>query len=167
MKKKTYFKKLWTTKRPYLDKFIKNISKKFNLILFTASEKSYADSILKIIDPLNEFFILKFYRHNCLFLHNYLSLKNLDFIQNLNLAKTICVDNSPVHFYKNCENIVPIIPFFGNPHDSELIKLETFLLYLHSKNDFRQYIKKQFFVKEFFTKQNFDSLLKTIQDKYN
>ncbi len=42
---------IYVTKRPFLDKFLKEMSKIYNLIVFTASEKKYADSVLKIIDP--------------------------------------------------------------------------------------------------------------------
>ena len=156
-----YFKKLWMTKRPYLDIFIRKMSKKFNLILFTASDQSYADCILKIIDPFNDIFLLKFYRHNCLVKNNVI-LKNLEFIYNLNLNKTVFIDNSPIHFYKNSENIVPIIPFFGDAKDQELIKLEKFLKFLFNKKDFRDTIKDTFFINEFFKKQSFGNILKKI-----
>jgi len=38
-------------KRPFLDKFLKNVSKNGSLTLFTASMQSYADAILEAIDP--------------------------------------------------------------------------------------------------------------------
>ena len=37
--------------RPYAQKFLKSMSKKYELILFTASQKSYADAVLEEIDP--------------------------------------------------------------------------------------------------------------------
>jgi len=37
--------------RPYARKFIKNISKNWELIVFTAGLKDYADKILNELDP--------------------------------------------------------------------------------------------------------------------
>lgn len=149
------------TKRPYLDIFMRKMSKRYNLILFTASDKGYADSILKIIDPFNEYFILKFYRHNCLVKNN-IVLKNLEFIHKLNLDKTVFIDNSPIHFYKNYENVIPIVPFFGDMEDKELVKLEKFIKFLFKKKDFKGTMRDTFFINEFLKKQSFESILKKI-----
>ncbi len=37
--------------RPYLSRFLKNVSKSWELVVFTASIKDYADKILDEIDP--------------------------------------------------------------------------------------------------------------------
>lgn len=48
--------------RPFLNQFLEETSKIFNLILFTASDAHYAGQILKIIDPFDKYFIVKLYR---------------------------------------------------------------------------------------------------------
>lgn len=46
---------------PFIFQFLEEVSKIFNLILFTASEAPYAEEVLKIIDPENKLFIIKLY----------------------------------------------------------------------------------------------------------
>ena len=87
--------------------------KKYNIIIFTASEKYYADIAINAIDSKDKYFFLKLYRHNCVFAKDGTILKSLDFILNLNMKKTVIIDNSPFHFIKNLQNVIPIIPFHG------------------------------------------------------
>ena len=49
-----------------MDYFLKEMSKIYFLILFTASEKDYAEQILDIIDYEDQYFSMKFFRPMCL-----------------------------------------------------------------------------------------------------
>lgn len=53
--------KIYVFKRPFLDKFLKNVSKHGTLTLFTAGMQSYADAILEVIDP-EKLIKTKYYR---------------------------------------------------------------------------------------------------------
>lgn len=77
--------------RPYLLPFLKVAGKLFELVIFTASEKSYADSILNYIDPAGEFIRYRLYRNSCTVV-NGSYLKDLR-ILNRDLKETIIVDN--------------------------------------------------------------------------
>ena len=160
-------KNLFINKRPYLKNFLENLSKIYNIIIFTCSEESYANSILNNIDSENKFFFLKFFREDCLFINNNVYLKNLEFINNLNFEKCVLVDNSPLHFYRNLENTVPILPFYGDEEDSELLKLEVFLKDLVKIKDFRKGIDGFFFLKKFCQEENFEVLVKKIYEDYS
>ena len=48
--------------RPYALSFLKKCKKNFEIIAFTASEKSYADAILDEIDPDFEYISHRLYR---------------------------------------------------------------------------------------------------------
>ena len=48
--------------RPYLKSFLQEISKYFDLAIFTAAMKNYADTIIDFIDPKNEYFKFRLYR---------------------------------------------------------------------------------------------------------
>lgn len=158
-------KNLYVNKRPYLKDFLRNVSKRFNLILFTASEKKYAEKILKIIDKKNNLFMLKFFRQDCVILPNNLVLKNLEFLQNLNLKNLCIVDNSPDHFFKNLSNCVPIVPFFGDLKDMELIYLDHFLKEIVKAKDYRKICLESFFLKVFLKDLKFEQCLKNFLDK--
>ena len=51
--------------RTGLREFLQEVATLFNVWLFTASKKNYADAILKKIDPDDSIFSKRFYRENC------------------------------------------------------------------------------------------------------
>ncbi len=53
-----------------------SMKQKFCLVVFTASTREYADAILNLIDPYDEYFTYRLYRQNCIN-HNGYFLKNL------------------------------------------------------------------------------------------
>lgn len=53
------------TIRPYALTFLKKISKKWEVIVFTASHQEYADAILDEIDPDKIIFQHRLYRQHC------------------------------------------------------------------------------------------------------
>lgn len=59
--------------RPKLYEFQDEMAKYYRMILFTSSKKEYADKILDLIDPYNEYFEYKFYRDHCVKARNHVS----------------------------------------------------------------------------------------------
>lgn len=43
--------KLYVRKRPHLDHFLDEVSELFEVVVFTASHRAYADKLLDILDP--------------------------------------------------------------------------------------------------------------------
>lgn len=58
-------KKVGVFMRPYCIEFLERMKEKFTIVIFTASNKNYADAILDEIDPFNEIFSFRFYREDC------------------------------------------------------------------------------------------------------
>ena len=108
---------MYIYKRPFVDEFLRKSFKLFNLVMFTASDKKYADAVLDIIDPEDKYFFLNLYRHNCILSKSDLILKSLNFLKNLKMSKTIFVDNCTFHLFLNMENSVPIFPYSGEKND--------------------------------------------------
>lgn len=50
----------------------------YNIILFTASEKDYADAVLDVIDPQNKYFAYRMYRYDCIKINKNILLKDLE-----------------------------------------------------------------------------------------
>ncbi|KAL3931361.1 MAG: hypothetical protein SGBAC_011345 [Bacillariaceae sp.] len=107
--------------RPYLFEFLEKIKDKYEVIVFTASQKVYANELLNLIDPEG-----KYIHHR------------------IDLATCVLVDNSPHAFGYQVDNGIPIESWFDDPKDTELRKLERFLRTLHGVKDLRTVIRKTF-----------------------
>ncbi len=64
---------IYVRKRPYLDYFLETVSKTFEVVVFTASQKVYADVLLDKIDPTRKLVQHRLFRESCLLVQgNYL-----------------------------------------------------------------------------------------------
>jgi Dullard-like phosphatase family protein len=86
----------YVTIRPYALSFLRKMSKFYEIVVFTASEKSYADAVLDELDPTG---LIKhrLYREHCLKLGHNLYTKDLRVI-NRDLSQMVLVDNSAICF---------------------------------------------------------------------
>lgn len=55
-------------------------------------------------------------------------VKDLRIFKNRDKKKIILIDNSCFSFCNNLNNGIPIIPFYYDKSDTELIKLEKFIM---------------------------------------
>ena len=124
---------------------MKRVSKIYQVVVFTASIQPYADAILDIIDPRNEYITKRIYREHCIqYCFDGPRIKDLRIFANKNIKDVILVDNSPHCYIVNKDNGIPIIPFYDNRRDQELNKLLSFLIDIADVNDVRPVIKDFF-----------------------
>ena len=71
--------------RPHLFDFLNIVSQQYELILFTASEKAYADAIVDYIEKERKYFNKRLYRDSCLYLNPGLYIKDLSIFDNRKL----------------------------------------------------------------------------------
>ena len=124
--------------RPGVQTFLQRLSKLYEIVIFTASVSKYADPLLDILDKDN-YCSFRLFREHC-------TMIGVTFIKDLNklgrdLKDVIIVDNSPLSYSFNKENGIPILTWFSDKNDKELLNLIPILEFLSGVNDVREYIK--------------------------
>ncbi|MBA0779120.1 hypothetical protein Gotri_003400 [Gossypium trilobum] len=111
-------------KRPGVDEFLEIISKKYEVVVFTAGHKAYASKVIDTLDPKG-LILHRFYRDSCKQVRGKF-IKDLSEIGR-DLRKTVIVDDNPKSYSLQPENGIPIKPFYGDElWDRELMKLAGF-----------------------------------------
>ena len=126
-------------KRPHVDEFLREISEYYEIIVFTASISEYASPLLDKLDK-NNYFSGRLFRQDCSFNHG-LYIKDLRRIGK-DLKDMIIIDNNPVSYAVNEDNGIPILTWYDDLTDNELIKLIPLLKYLANVDDVRPVINQ-------------------------
>lgn len=133
---------VYVRKRPYLDYFFEAVCRTFEVVVFTASQKVYADVLLDLLDPENKYIKHRLFRESCVLVQgNY--LKDLH-VCGRNYKTMVLVDNSPHAYGFQIENGIPIESWFDDDTDTELLKLVGFLRKAFAGNDVRPVIREHF-----------------------
>ncbi|CRH00506.1 NLI interacting factor-like phosphatase, putative [Plasmodium relictum] len=126
---------LYVCKRPYIDLFFSSLYPLYEIIIFTTSIKSYADTVLNIID-IDHYVDKKFYREDCYEMNQNYYIKNLVNIKK-EISKIILIDDSNMSGIKYPENFFPIKKWQGDLNDTELLDIIPFFLNLRKVKDIR------------------------------
>lgn len=113
--------------RPGAHEFLTRLSELFEIFIFTASKKEYADACIDFLDPEAKLIKHRFYRDSCIPVNNKVYVKDLGIFLNRKQENIILVDNSFYSFCNQPKNGVLINSFYDDQNDCELQNLLNYL----------------------------------------
>jgi Dullard-like phosphatase family protein len=146
--------------RPHVAQFLQTMSEHYELVLFTASAKYYASKMLRYIDPHRSFFSHVFYRESCCKTTNGKLVKDLTVFVNVPLKDMILVDNNTYCMWLQPTSGVPILNFYHDKSDEELLRIQPFLLELKDTLDHREVLKNTFKLPEMINSRSHEDYLR-------
>ncbi|XP_026224136.1 carboxy-terminal domain RNA polymerase II polypeptide A small phosphatase 2 isoform X1 [Anabas testudineus] len=111
---------VYVLKRPHVDEFLQRMGELFECVLFTASLAKYADPVTDLLDQYGVF-RARLFRESCVF-HQGCYVKDLSRLGR-DLHKTLILDNSPASYIFHPNNAVPVLSWFDDVEDAELLNL--------------------------------------------
>ncbi len=144
-------------KRPYVNEFLYQMSKYYNIIIYSSNIKEYSNPLIDKLDEENVIY-KRIYKDKTIELSD-LTKFIYDYGKNI-----IIISNNSVPSFINDSNnnTLPINSWNFNKSDDELIKLKSFLEFLSSVNDVRDYIKG-IAVKNVIDYERIENLMNTIR----
>lgn len=127
--------------RPYVKEFLTEMAKYYEIVVFTAADKQYANWVLDRLDTDN---VISHRLYRCSTSNqNGFIFKDLCKLGR-DLSKLLLVDNKPENFAFQPENGIEILSWYDDPMDNALIELKSLLKKIGSKPglDLRVALKK-------------------------
>ena len=128
--------------RPFCFSFLEDMSKIFEVIIFTAATKDYADSILDVIDPDKKLINHRLYRQHT-------SICDITFVKDLtkigrNLNRCLIIDNLADNYKLQPDNGIQCGTWIDDMKDTQLYDLDIILTQIIDKKpkDIKLIIKK-------------------------
>ena len=126
---------VYVAKRPGVDKFLLEMAKHYEIVVYTASLNKYADPLLDLLDP-HQTIRMRLFRESCVYYEgNY--VKDLSLLDR-DLSQAIIVDNSPSSYIFHPDNAIDCTSFIDDPMDLELDQIGSFLKGVRHVKDVRK-----------------------------
>ncbi|HEY9677566.1 MAG TPA: HAD family hydrolase [Drouetiella sp.] len=135
--------------RPHVSSFLSSINSEYELACWSSATAQYLDAMLAHILPNGIELAFVWDRQRCTvrtdftnqdqyFLKDLRKLKRKGF----DLRHLLILEDEPRKVARNYGNAIYVKPYFGQPHDDELLKLEKYLLEIASTENFRSLDKR-------------------------
>lgn len=135
--------------RPHARACLAKASQQHEVIVFTASEQSYADAVIDLLDPTQEFIHHRLYRQHCIQIQG-AYIKDLRILFGRKIQDIVIFDNSLHSFAYQLDNGVPILSWYDDCFDSELSKLMNYFPVLSAASDIRDVNRQAINLQQFF-----------------
>lgn len=129
--------------RPFVKDFLLKMSQIYEVVVFTSSQQSYADTVLNFLDPSHTLIHHRFYRQHCHFIST-TAYKDLRLFTGIPLPHIIICDNVIANFALQLDNGVPVKTWTGDKKDQELVFLAQYLGKLVGAADVREVNRETF-----------------------
>jgi CTD small phosphatase-like protein 2 len=83
--------------------------------------------VLDHLDQKKNLISHRLFRNHCWQTEEGVYIKDLRVLKNRNLANILLVDNAAYSYFYQLENGIPIIPFYDDKDDNELVQLIDYL----------------------------------------
>ena len=128
-----------------VNEFLNEVSKLFDVGIFTASVKEYADAVISFLDPENKLNKYRLYKNNCINFNDSFIVKDLRILKGVDLKNVILLDNSMYSFASQLKNGILINSFYYDKNDNELFNVLGYLInFILPAEDIRE-VNEQFF----------------------
>jgi Dullard-like phosphatase family protein len=127
--------KLLVYPRPGASEFLKAVSEKYELVVFTAAELSYAQEAVDILDPEQRYIKRILARDSCIRVTTQHLTKDLRIIADRALSDLLIADNDITNFAFQLEHGIPVSSYVGAEEDNELECLQYYLEELYDEPD--------------------------------
>jgi len=135
--------------RPFVHIFLEVAAKSFELVIFTASQQSYANKVIDALDPEGTIISHRLYRQHCTELRGAF-FKEIALLGRP-LSKCILVDNSPISVACNADHSILVRSWYGDTKDKELMDLLGVLQEIqYQGGDVSRYLVERYALHEFF-----------------
>lgn len=131
--------------RPGVTAFLTEMARLYEVVLFTAAQRAYADKVVDRLDPTG-LLTARLCRESCVPVGDGL-VKDLG-VLGRDRARMVIVDNLPSAFGWDVPNGVPINTWVGDPNDTALADLIPLLTTLATLDDVRPLLTATFGVQE-------------------
>eukprot|EP01083_Nonionella_stella_P071202 191134_1 len=134
--------------RPYVHRFIDQVSEWFDVVLFTSSCRVHAQTVMQAVDP-KHMVENRLFRTSCTLWCDSRGGTPLAMLKDIallgrDLKDVVIIDNSPLSFGFQLDNGIPIKDWLGTGIDMELLKLLPLLRNLSTCNDVRPILRAQY-----------------------
>lgn len=107
--------------RPFVREFIRFVAPLFECVIFTASVSIYCDPLMDSLDNTGSLGRLRLFREHCSYVQGS-HVKDLNLLGR-DLNDVVIIDNSPIAYLFQQRNAIPILSWFSDERDEELMKL--------------------------------------------
>jgi RNA polymerase II subunit A small phosphatase-like protein len=122
---------VYVLKRPFVDDFLTEMGKLYEIVVFTASVSLYANPLLDLLDT-NKVISHRLFREHCTFLDGSY-VKDLSRLGR-DLAHTIIIDNSKNCYKLQPENAMGSLTWLEDKRDAQLVRMIPYLVKIYQEN---------------------------------